>query len=55
VENRRNWIKLVLSRYLKSVVIRRGWIKFKNLFRKWILKSVSLDKYLDCGSSLECI
>ena len=45
--------ELTLSKYLGSVIIKRGWIKYGNLSGKLIWESVILDKYLGCRSNLE--
>ena len=31
MEDKKDLVKLVSSRYLKSVIIRRGWIRYRNL------------------------
>jgi len=46
-------MKLALSIYLESVTTERYQIRYRNLFKKQIWKSMSLDKYLNCGLSLE--
>ena len=46
-------VKLTSSRYSQLVTQKGSQIKYRNLSRKYIQKSMRLGKYLDCRPSLE--
>ena len=49
----KSWINLTSNKYLQLVTQEENWIKYKNLFRKLIRKSMKFGKYLGCVLSLK--